>query len=206
MNTYIGCPILVGMPLSPDYKADVRIIATLEKWDRTESVETYYVPSFHPTLGRDRIVQYALYKFPKPTHILFVDSDVLPRHNTLDRLLDLDKDIVTGVYPMTTRKGLSWSVIRDRDFVEIEELPDNPFKVKTCGFGIILVKIEVFEKLEWPYWKNTFRPGEIIKGEDVYFCEKAIKAGFDIWCDPKVKCNHIRITNLLSIVNKERIK
>ncbi len=61
--------------------------------------------------------------------------------------------------------------------------------------------MKVFEKLEWPYWKNIFKPGTITKGEDIYFCDKARESGCDIWCEPKVKCAHIRITNLMNIVN-----
>lgn len=203
MNTYLGCPIIVGVPLSADYMMDTRITTTIEWWDRSDLVETFYSPTDFPTLGRDKIVSYAKYRIPSPTHILFLDSDILPRKNTLERLLEHDKDIISGVYPMVTKNGMSWSISREEPFkaVDIQELPKNPFKIKHCGFGIVLVKYDVFEKLNWPYWKNVFRPGGIEKGEDIYFCEKAREAGFDIWCDPKVKCNHIRITNLMSIIN-----
>ena len=200
---YVGKPIIVGIPLPPDHKADARIITTVERWDRGDNAETYYSATAFPELGRDKIVSYANYRKPSPTHILFIDSDVLPRSNTLDKLLEIDKDVVTGVYPMTTRNGMTWSVSRDDDImVGLDELPDNPFKVKHCGFGIMLVKYKVFEQIEWPYWKNEFAPGQIVKGEDIYFCDKAREAGFDIWCAPKVKCSHVRITNLMSIVNK----
>ncbi|HDZ13925.1 MAG TPA: hypothetical protein ENH60_03370 [Pricia sp.] len=84
----------------------------------------------------------------------------------------------------------------------IDELPRTPFKISSGGFGIVLVKYEVFEKLDWPYWKNIFVPGDIEMGEDIYFCKKARQAGFDIWCDPKVKCSHIRMANLLNIIKE----
>jgi hypothetical protein len=200
---YMGCPILVGMPLSADYKADLRVFSVLEKWDRTELAETYYAPTPFPTLGRDRIVSHAMYRIPRPTHIFFIDSDVLPRANTLEKLLDLDKDIAVGVYPTTSKKGLSWSVAKEELFLRIDDLPRSPFKVKYTGFGCVLVKMEVFEKLQWPYWKNEFVEGGIEKGEDIYFCDKVREAGFDIWCEPKVKCNHIRITSLMNIVNNK---
>jgi len=199
----MGRPILIGMPLASDYKADLRVMVTVERWGRDEDKESFYAPSISPVLGRDKIVQYAKYRVPTPSLILFIDSDILPRRNTLDRLLGLKKDIVTGVYPMTAKNNVTWNVSREDNFepVKIGELPDNPFKIKSCGFGIILIKFDVFEKLEWPYWKNIFKPDRIEKSEDIYFCEKVRRAGFDIWCDPKVKCNHIRITNLLSIIN-----
>lgn len=202
MDTYVGCPVVIGVPLPCDYRADTRVITTLEKWDRTSQAETYYVPSISPILGRDEIVWNAKYRIPLPTHILFVDPDVLPRHSTLEKLLKLDKDIVTGVYHIITRSDVRWSVMREDDWVKLDELPDNPFKVKSCGFGIILIKFSVFEKLQWPYWEYKFSPGVLEKSEDVYFCEKAREAGFDIWCDPKLKCNHIKVTGLLSVINK----
>ncbi|GAG60555.1 unnamed protein product, partial [marine sediment metagenome] len=99
---------------------------------------------------------------------------------------------------------LYWSVSRSEQFsgIDIDKLPNNPFKATLSGFGITLVKVDVFDKLEWPYWDNIRSPGAIERGEDLYFCRKAIDAGFDIWCDPKVKCNHIRMSGLLSITNE----
>lgn len=202
MELYMGRPILIGMPVGLDYKADIRVVTTVERWDRDDDKESYYASSDSPALGRDKIVYYAKYRIPSPSHILFIDSDVLPRRNTLERLLNLDKDIVTGVYHIATNKNVTWSVSREEGvFVELGGLPDNPFKIKSCGNGVILVKFEVFEKLQWPYWENQFAPGVKTMGEDIYFCEKAREAGYDIWCDPKVKCNHIRITNLMSVIN-----
>lgn len=198
MDAYVGCPIIIGMPLPADYKVDARIVTTIEKWDRKEFAETYYMSTPFPTLGRDRIVWYAKYRIPPPTHIMFVGSDVLPRHNTLDRLLGLDKDIVTGVYHIVNRNNVTWSVSRDDMFtpVKLDELPNNPFKIKSCRFGVILIKFEVFQKLQWPYWKNVFIPGGIEMAEDVYFCKKVGDAGFDIWCDPKVKCSMPHLLNI----------
>ena len=200
---YMGRTVVVGCPLPADYKIDARIMSTLALWDKDEKVELFFAPTPFPTLGRDKIVQYAKYRVPNPTHILFLDSDVLPRRNTLERLRNLNKDIVMGVYPISQNGVMKWSVSRDDEFlcVPIDELPRNPFKVKSGGFGVCLVKFEVFKKLEWPYWKNVLVEGDIEMGEDIYFCKKAREAGFDIWCDPLVKCNHVRMANYLNIVN-----
>lgn len=202
-----GKPIIVGMVLPTDCKVDVRISSVLDRWDRTELAETYITPTDLSEMGKDKIVSYAKYRIPSPTHVLFINADILPRTNTLDRLLKLDKDIVTGVYPIVTRNGFMWSVTKEDDFMlKIEDIPNNPFKVKYCGGGVMLVKFNVFEKVKWPYWKNVFRPGGLEKGADVYFCDKVRKAGYDIWCDPKVKCSPVRMTNLMSIVNSMKGK
>jgi hypothetical protein len=140
---------------------------------------------------------------PRPTHILFLDSDVLPRSRTMKALYDHDKDIVCGVVPICQQGKMQWNVSKEEGFVplDIDSLPKDPFKVKSCGFGVVLVKTAVFDKIEWPFWRSEYRPGLRTLGEDIYFSQKVREAGFDIWCDPKVKCNHVTRSNYLNIIN-----
>ena len=194
-------PTLVCMPLSPTYRADVRIIAQFEEWARDINVNTIYPPSGDTQIGRDKGVMTAMYMRPRPTHILFVDWDVLPRQTTLKKLLEHDKDIISGVYPISQKCGINWCLSKEDPFVPmpLTELPDNLFKAKTICNGIMLVKTEVFDNLKWPYWDKEFSCGKLVTGEDVYFCEKARKAGYDLWVDPKLKCSHFKIVDLLGI-------
>ncbi len=173
----------------------------LEKWDREDWIETYYAATAHTPLGRDKIVQYAKYRIPRPTHILFIDHDVLPRQNTLKKLFDHDKDIISGVYPTIQGGKISWCLSREEPFVPmpIDDLPNNTFKAKTVCNGIMLVKMEVFDKLPWPYWRDIFGSGKKLVGEDLYFCALARKFEYDLWVDPKIKCNHFRVVDLLGI-------
>ncbi len=193
--------VLVGMPLAPHHQSDVRIISLLERWDREDWIETYYAATPHTTLGRDRIVQYAQYRKPTPTHILFVDHDVFCRYTTLKRLLAHDKDIVCGVYPLIQYGKIAWCLSRKEPFeaLPINELPNQLFKAEVGCCGMMLVKMGVFDKLPWPYWKDIFSKGKKIIGEDIYFFGLAKKAGYDIWIDPKVKCGHLRTVDLLGI-------
>jgi GT2 family glycosyltransferase len=48
-----------------------------------------------------------------------------------------------------------------------------------------LIKREVFEKVPQPW----FAP-DIDLGEDLAFCKRANKAGFQIWCDTNLICGH----------------
>lgn len=206
---YMGSPVIVSVPLGYDYKIDARLKDTCSLWERTmEVVEVHHPISDSPELGRDMTVAYAKYRIPKPTHILFLDADVLPRKNTLEKLLKMEKDIVTGVYHMSQNGQIRWSVSRQEPFegLALDDLPRNPFKICSGGFGVVLVKFEVFEALEWPYWKKIYKPGGIEMGEDIYFFEKAREAGYDIWCHPLVKCAHIKVTNLMNIVMNKEIR
>jgi hypothetical protein len=197
--------ILVSTPIGMDYKIDSRLKEILSLWEyRIERVEIHHPVSSAPEIGRDMTVQYAKYKIPKPTYLMFLDADVLPRKTTLERLMKLDKDIVMGVYPMSQNGNLKWSVSKEEPFsgTEDDDLPRNPFKIYAGGFGVTLVKYEVFEAMEWPYWKKVLVPGGMEMSDDIYFCDKAHKAGFDIWCDPLVKCDHTKYVGLMNIVNK----
>jgi len=194
--------VVVGCPLPSSFRADARTIGMLEAW-RAKNVVTYYPSSDGAEIGYDRIVSFAQRIEPRPTHILFVDYDVLPRSNTLKALLSHDKDIVSGVYPMVRKFNLAWCLSRDEEFkmMDIEDLPDNPFKVHVAANGMLLVKMEVFDTLEWPYWKTDFGEDRLKKGADIYFFEKARAAGYDLWVDPKVKCGHFKMVDLLGLVN-----
>ena len=193
--------VLIGCPLSPSFRADSRTVGMLEAWDRAKNVITYYPSTGAAECGQDKIVQFAQRMVPRPTHILFVDYDVLPRPNTLVKLLEHDKDIVSGVYPTTQKCKLYWCLSREEPFelMEILDLPNNPFKASVVSNGMMLVKTEVFDNIEWPYWRTEYEVGDIVTGADIYFCRKAKAAGYDLWVDPKLKCNHFKMVDLLGI-------
>lgn len=199
--------VLIGCPLSPTFRADARTIGMLEAW-QSKNVLTYYPSSGAAEVGYDMIVSFAKRLTPKPTHILFVDYDVLPRSNTLAKLLEHDKDIISGVYLTIQKFNITWCLSREDPFklIDINDLPNNPFKVMCACNGMLLVKMEVFDKLEWPYWKTEFEPCHTKTGSDIYFFNKAKAAGYDIWVDPKVKCGHFKMVDLLGIAKTYILK
>ena len=73
----------------------------------------------------------------------------------------------------------------------------KPFTVDYTGFGWLLIKHGLFEHPEMPYpWfapkMQVFESGEVqdMCGEDVSFCLDAKEAGFEIWCDPRIRVGH----------------
>lgn len=193
--------ILIGCPIPPSFRADARVVGMLEAWGRSPDVITYYPSTGSAECGQDKIVQFANHMSPRPTHILFVDYDVLPRSNTLVKLLEHDKDIVSGVYPVSQKCEIAWCLSRDVQFnlMPFTEIPKNPFKVHVVSNGMMLVKMEVFDKLEWPYWRSEYVVGGLVTSADIYFCRKAKAAGYSLWVDPKLKCNHFKMVDLLGI-------
>ena len=162
--------VVIGIPTPPENTANANTIAIAAAWERDNGCKLITKPTPSPEEGRDKIVSDCRYMVPNPTHILFIDADVVPRRNTLRALTELDKDVVCGVVPIFQRDNFYWNVSRDDKFTpyEIQELPRDPFKVALCGFGVVLVKFDVFERIDWPYWRGIYEPGLRTEG--------------DVWC------------------------
>jgi hypothetical protein len=59
-------------------------------------------------------------------------------------------------------------------------------QVDAVGFGAVLIKAEVIKAIAEPRFMSTCGTGE-----DILFCYKAKKAGFQTWVDTRVKLGHI---------------
>lgn len=137
----------------------------------------------------------------KATHILFVDSDMYfppVKHedgrmmSPIQKLLEEDKDIIGAPYNFRQlpQKSTATPLDADADLTK-------PYKVSSIGTGFLLVKTDVFWKRgtgknedEW-FLFGRKEDGELIFGEDAWFCRNAIKRGYDVWCDPTLGIKHI---------------
>lgn len=134
--------------------------------------------------------------------IMWIDSDISWMPTDLFAIYNSDKEIISGCYLMEDRHIPIYQ--QPRGGMMPEQLLDNyknPFKVAGCGFGFVGVKNGVFEKMPRPWFGpvpiESFdeKTGEkkedfILVGEDLSWCTKAIKSGFDIWIDPDVRVVH----------------
>lgn len=128
-------------------------------------------------VGRNQCVEAA--RMAKATHILFLDSDIIFPADTLSRLLSHQKDIVGGLYVQRTPPHLPLGITIENTH---EAITSGLRRMKQMPTGCLLIKLSIFDKLSKP-WFNTKEVGEKIMGEDFYFCERALQAGFEIWCD-----------------------
>jgi len=138
---------------------------------------------------------------------LWIDSDIVFDTEKFYRLVAMDKDIAAGWY--MTEDGHTTSVahwLEEDDFRtnggvmnhengETMSKRRKPFTVDYTGFGWVLIKKGVFENLEYPWFApkmQQFESGEVqdMCGEDVSFCLDAKDAGYEIWCDPRIRVGH----------------
>lgn len=143
-------------------------------------------------------------------YVFCVDSDIVLPPDALVKLLSADKHIVSGVYRQRkfdvnipelflglnvveddVQKTLCFNMTRE-DLGKYEMANGDCFEIEACGFGCVLIKREVFEKLEEPhfFYKHSIDFKDTIS-EDVYFCQKAAKAGFKTHFIPSLKLGHI---------------
>ncbi len=121
------------------------------------------------------------------THFVFVDWDVIPPVDAIQILHRHDKDIVGGVYyskdefdkPMILKKKDKYEFYQGKGLEKVDVL----------SAGLTLVKREVYEKIEFPwYCHDTFK-----QTEDIYFCEKAKEAGYEVWADFDLIADHVGV-------------
>jgi hypothetical protein len=146
-------------------------------------------------------------------YIMWIDSDIIFKTEDLMELLQMNKDISAGWYVQSNGGALSnqSTVVESMNDQELYEKGSNryetiedmsrriePFKVDYCGFGWILIKKGVYEKIPYPWFVPRViqlqKPdGTILEdvcSEDISMCEDFRKYGFDIWVHPKVRVGH----------------
>jgi hypothetical protein len=147
---------------------------------------------------------------PDATHILLTEVDMLLPDDTIIRLLEADKDIVSGVYFLRSQEPLNLgqpclyrqvvkTAQRKNGETPYAQTPvtifpqDELFKLGDekaagcCGLGCVLIKRKVFETIPTPW----FRILENRAGSDLFFYRQCYDAGFDVWVDPRVRCGQV---------------
>ena len=134
------------------------------------------------------------------THVLCVDSDMRFPKESLVRLLRHQKDIV-GINYATRKVPPGYVAFKKKGWTneEHERLETTPTstgleKVEAIGFGLVLIKTDVFRKIAYPGFETWYDPETTMWiGEDVDFCVKACKENIDIWVDQDLskECAHI---------------
>ena len=129
-------------------------------------------------------------------YVLMIDSDVVAPNDTLERFLEYPGAIILGLCPRKNTKEKRCEIYRlgsdgFQDHYNYTDLPEAPrIIVKGGGLACALIKTDVFQRLEYPYFRYVeYSNGETLS-EDLYFCTKAAEAGIAIQADTRVRCGH----------------
>jgi len=130
-------------------------------------------------------------------YCLFLDSDVVPPADVIERLIARNKKIVSGVYMIglpgyeqlrVTAYRYPSEEARKADIITsfgiMEMFPSRLIEADFIGLGCVLLHRDVFGKIEFSY------DPEKTAGEDIHFSQKARDAGHKIYLDSSVLCKH----------------
>lgn len=202
--------IFVATPLGKNGMLHIGTASFCASVNAYPNVDWGFTMTHSPEMSRNVLIERRLKEDEgKTTHFLFLDSDVVPPKDMLQKMLEHDEDFVTAMTPLFFDNKLVWNVAipnTDKWFMLSNELPDKPFYTPKCGGGALLVKRKVLEDIGWPFFHTEYQPldeqNKAIKcGEDVWLCLKAIEKGYKILCDPTLVCHHFNQVDLMDIYN-----
>ena len=158
-------------------------------------VDFDYVKGYDCAIARNKIVKKVIeggYNY-----VLMIDSDIIVPDDVLEKMLEYPVDICFGLYPHKNTKDGYAEVFKPKDGDFTERFKYDELKgqvrvaVKGGGFGCVLIKSEVFMCMMYPWFQYIAYSNETFLSEDLYFCEKAMMAGFKLEADARIKCGHM---------------
>jgi len=134
------------------------------------------------------------------THMLFLDCDTFPTKGSIKHMLQLsmNQDYPVLCYPVyLKRMPLISNIYEDVMFAPICKLPRVVFKIDLTGLAACLIELEVFKKIQPPYFEGDWRVMaandinfHLKTGEDTAFFFKLKRAEISVMCDPNYIWEH----------------
>lgn len=142
-------------------------------------------------------------------YIFWIDADQTYPKDTPERLMkhiDSGKSIVGGLVPHRGN-GLPniYNSIPGSSLYQHKKVypGDGLIKVDAMGFGGVMMKPEVFQKMEYPWfrmkWNNEIND---MLGMDFTFYGNCAKAGIDVWCDTDLVFDHLAVKSVPMTIEK----
>lgn len=142
---------------------------------------------------------------------MWIDSDQVFSYEQIIALIKRDKDVIGGYYKCAD--NVHYPIVQNWDekyfkkhgsfkFLTQASIDSKQGKLFKCvynGFGFMLIKYGVIEKLTYPWFEPIFYDigtAHDFASEDVSICKKIKDAGFDIWVDPKIRVGHEKVRTI----------
>jgi len=142
--------------------------------------------------ARNEIIKYAVDN--DADAVFFIDADTYIEPTGVWDMIEMDKDIISP--PVADRKGGVLLNVFDEYMVKMATV-EKTMKVKAIGSACTLIKIDVIKKLFEEYLTPyefqiamTDTGGKMPISEDVGFCLRAEKFGFETWVMKGIKTMH----------------
>lgn len=204
LKVVVGIPLMGGTPSQSyhDRMLMFKYLGHREEHDYQKGIFPHYTFSLNCT--GDILVQYARERFAQSViemdadYLFMIDDDMLAPPDLFYRLAENDKDIC-GALAFTRNpdhKPVIYDVIEGVDPANRQPYYINKFAMNyprntlvqcdAVGFGAVLIKRKVLDAIREPRFM-----GLAGCGEDITFCYKAKKLGFEVWMDTRIKLGHL---------------
>jgi hypothetical protein len=137
-------------------------------------------------------------------YLLWIDDDIVPPMNTLERFLQADKDIIGAcAFAMKYEKGVGFpypvTLRYNEDKKYIVYYGNGVEECDATGGACVMFKRKVYEAIERPYEFQYYRNGTLALTCDFDVFQKCQKAGFKLFIDFTLICDHIRTVSIKSM-------
>lgn len=198
--------ITIGTPhnrdITPEYVASLARTLIAADFD-------YSIPPRNPALWEGTIihsVRNLIFRDCTTDFLLFIDSDMAWDPEDIGKLVDENRDIMGGLVYFR-RFPFRPAVYIGEDGKPPDHIPPGPFKCAYLGGAFLLISrkvIETFNNLQGGIglpFDPLHRGGPVVAGsqlhmEDLSFCFRAKKLGFEIWCHPGLNLSHIGVASV----------
>lgn len=192
--------VLIGLPTMGNIH--ILLSITIMSWITEAHSDSRVNLSVYPTMSVvpvDRARVQIVDEFMKSdcTHLLFIDSDTIPPQTALYDLLKHDKPVVSALTPIiehndhTKQWYKKWNCVNGKD----EHVKPNQglVPIKGAGSSCILIRRDVFEKIEKPYYSFLYKDDngkDVEVSEDIHFIIKCLQKGIECFADTDIICKH----------------
>jgi len=193
----------------PSDEFDVSLARTFKYFAGKYDIDVNFTRSAYVHLNRNMASMDAIKH--NVDYILFIDSDMKWQPTDIEKLVESNKNVASGVYisrmPLYKNERViqAYYYTESEGFKPLSCLPKEPCKVDAVGAGFLLIKKNVLEhlwnkrdKLGAPFDLISFREakcgrGEMtdLIGEDFAFCLRIKRLGYELWLHPEVKVGHL---------------
>lgn len=138
---------------------------------------------------KDKVNEYTGEKF---THLLWLDDDHVFEADLACVLATHNKDMVSALYYARVGKTLPVVYVKGNEkkdkykHFNIVGAVERLFECDAVGFGAMLMRRDVLDRVPQPWFTIDYK-----SGEDIAFCVKAKEHGIKIYCDGRYKLGHI---------------
>lgn len=161
-----------------------------------------YVRGYDVASARNYIAKQAIRE--RADYVLMVDNDISLPGDALKNLLETPVDVCLGFYAhrwgnvfdgrTCVCKLGEFNYTNQYHMDELKELRDKGVtreQIHGGGMGCALIKVDIFNRIPFPYYQWTHYADGGVLSEDLNFCERCKELDIPIYVDPRVGCGHL---------------